>query len=678
MKEIKEKIFAEGQSKVFAEWLLIMITLVGGLLFALYVYELGLTLILVDQSAHLNIGRQVIDSITPGLSQIGFWPPLLHLLMFPFAAIDPLYESGLAGAAVLIPSLVLAAFFLYRLLFKFTNNWLASLMGALALVINPYVLYYSVTPMMEVLYLANLLGVAYFLVRWFETEEAFYLVMLGIFTALVSMSRFEGFIVLPLVAISIFLKLKQRKRNYHQIEAAVILYGFVAILGIGFILGYGWFFGDSPFAFSSGDWSAYAQQQELQPPSKGSPVISFDYLVYASFYMLGKPQVALVALSLFLLFFFPSLEVVAVFLILFSPFLFDWLALWRGDAIIYLPDLPPHAKFLNERYGLYWIAASIFLPIVVASLLSSRLKNHVSLNDLGRLLKLGVPISLFALGLIFFYQTVLFDDFKVVRISGENYDREHEVALTEELREKYDYGKVLKTRALYNYLSVNSGLPLDAYIQETNYQYYQQTLERPWLFARYVIMFNPSPENHLANEWTRQNEEISLRWGNSQTFLNYYDLIYENDVDRLYVLKEEAVREYAKIHALDPEKIPSLNPLLARWEPETIYEEMNGAKLARTYENNIPLAQASELRQDSLAEEASTSSLTLATSSAVEILGRGSETEVINHTVKPGETLWSIAQSYYEDGKLWTRIAEENNLRRPALLTPGLKLKIVR
>jgi hypothetical protein len=53
-----------------------------------YVYRLGLTLALTDQNAHLNFARLTFDSFTPGLSQIGFWPPLLHLLMIPVVAVE--------------------------------------------------------------------------------------------------------------------------------------------------------------------------------------------------------------------------------------------------------------------------------------------------------------------------------------------------------------------------------------------------------------------------------------------------------------------------------------------------------------------------------------------------------------------------------------------------------------
>lgn len=46
------------------------------------------------------------------------------------------------------------------------------------------------------------------------------------------------------------------------------------------------------------------------------------------------------------------------------------------------------------------------------------------------------------------------------------------------------------------------------------------------------------------------------------------------------------------------------------------------------------------------------------------------------HTVKTTDTLWDLAALYYGDGKLWTRIAEDNNISNPNSLTVGSKLVI--
>lgn len=48
------------------------------------------------------------------------------------------------------------------------------------------------------------------------------------------------------------------------------------------------------------------------------------------------------------------------------------------------------------------------------------------------------------------------------------------------------------------------------------------------------------------------------------------------------------------------------------------------------------------------------------------------------HEVKKGETLWKIAETYYGDGSLYTKIFEANRdtLKDPNLIKVGQKLRI--
>jgi nucleoid-associated protein YgaU len=46
------------------------------------------------------------------------------------------------------------------------------------------------------------------------------------------------------------------------------------------------------------------------------------------------------------------------------------------------------------------------------------------------------------------------------------------------------------------------------------------------------------------------------------------------------------------------------------------------------------------------------------------------------HTVQNGETLWQIAEKYYNDGYKWTEIAKANNLNNDNAISAGQELKI--
>lgn len=49
---------------------------------------------------------------------------------------------------------------------------------------------------------------------------------------------------------------------------------------------------------------------------------------------------------------------------------------------------------------------------------------------------------------------------------------------------------------------------------------------------------------------------------------------------------------------------------------------------------------------------------------------------MFEHEVQPGESLWSIAEDYFQDGERWRSIANENFIQDPNTLIVGQKLKI--
>ncbi len=641
-----------------------------GAFMAWYVYMLDIQMLLVDQASHLNISRQIVDSLTPGITQFGFWPPLLHAFMIPFVSIDSLYQSGLAGAFTLIPFLAIGAFFLYKLIVRVTDNRLIGALGAASFLLNPYLLYYAATPMMEVLFISLIVGAAYFLTEWMYRQTLGYLMATAFFIALASLARFEGLILIPLVGAVVFFRLLAARKRYHEIEAAAILFFFVAVLGAFAIATYGWQFGGDPFAFMNSEWSAYSQQRDYERPTEGKPLASLQYLLHASYYMIGWPQVwiALIAFLAVIFFSRQRLPFLAASLVLMSPLIFDLFALYRGNIILYVDELPPYDWFYNERYGLYWIGFTAFTPMALAGL--QHLKSIEASSGVWKRLwytvtgatklSLGgiIAVTVLAANVLYFSEVAFIEKFSVVKESAKRYPVESQMGVVRALKERYDHGKIFTTR--HDYVVVSAGIPLSSYIYESNYRYFDQTLERPWLFARWVVMLNNDTKNQntLIPNWSRSNERISLTWGDSPVFRRYYNLIYENTYERVYQLNEAAVVEqYVLYHRLDRQHIPSLNPELARWNPETIYREMGGQAFVDRDDANLDSTPP--------AETAKVSSATVKAAAGVH-----------EYRVQKGETLWDIAAMFYGDGALWERIATENNVKKPYRIYPNQILRI--
>lgn len=558
------------------ERLVLVSAMLAGGLTAWYIYNLGLIRVLVDQVSHLNISRQVLDSMTPGITQVGSWPPLIHIIMAPFVYIDILYHTGLAGAFILVPLLALSALFLYRLLLSFTGHRLVSFAGAIIFLLNPYVLYYAVTPMMEMLFITTLLGTAYFLTRWLKDGKLFNLIFTAIFISLASLSRFEGLFLSPLAGLIILARLVKQKKKYKEIEALIILFYFVAAVGPMFTFLYGWVFARNPLEFLNGEWSAYSQQREYYLPAGHNILKSLQYLLHASYYMIGKYQIVISFLSLLILAaFMPSFELIAASLVLFSPFVLNMISLFRGVTVVYVPELSPFGGFLNERYGLTWIVFTIFTPMVLIGFIYSR---QAPLPSAAKaLLGNSLIVLLLFLNLSFLYNVSYSQKFKVIK--SEEYPSRYEAEIADWLKGKYDFGKILMNRAMHNFVAINGGVDLKNYIQESNYRFYDQALERPWLFARYVVMINLGNKAISSSSWMVKNEKISEKWAESMAFAQFYELVLENKDQRLYKIREPALKKYAFQHGLNLSRIPSLNSEIKWWDPVTIYKDMNAESL---------------------------------------------------------------------------------------------------
>src|SRR5580700_7296887 len=127
--------------------------LVAAAIFAaaiMYVQRAGATLYFGDAEAHLDIARRIVESRTPGWSQVGTtWLPLPHLLMVPLVRNDWMWRTGLGGAIISGVCMTVATAFLFAAVGRIFSSATAASVAAAVFLLNPNAMYLGSIPMTE-------------------------------------------------------------------------------------------------------------------------------------------------------------------------------------------------------------------------------------------------------------------------------------------------------------------------------------------------------------------------------------------------------------------------------------------------------------------------------------------------------------------------------------------------
>lgn len=318
-------------------------------------YRSGATLYSGDAEAHLDIARRIVDSRTPGWSQIGTtWLPLPHLLMIPLVRHDWMWQTGLGGAIVSGLAMSLAAAFLFASLQRIFSNALAAGTATAVFLLNPNTLYLGSVPMTEPVFFAALFALLYFTVRFRDTRGWGALIGAGIAALAGTLTRYEAWFLLPFVA-AYFLFYGRRGR-----WAGALVFCIVAGAGPVLWLAHNrWYFGD-PLYFYRGPYSAFAIQGKSNYPGRGDWRVALQYFFAAGKLVVGWPGLIIAAtgvlVSLFRRVFWPLL-----FLAL-PPLFYVW-SIHSSRTPVFVPTLWPHT-FYNVRYAL------AFLPLTALGIAS--------------------------------------------------------------------------------------------------------------------------------------------------------------------------------------------------------------------------------------------------------------------------------------------------------------------
>jgi 4-amino-4-deoxy-L-arabinose transferase-like glycosyltransferase len=446
-----------------------------------------------DAEAHLNIARRIVDSRTPGYDQVGtVWLPLPHWLMLPFVRVDALWLSGLAGAIPAGLAFLVAGTFLYLAALRIFDSAPAAVAAAALFALNPNVLYLQSIPMTESLFWACLLALLYFTVRFRDTQGWGAVIGAGIAACAATLTRYEGWFLLPFVALYFALAAQRNRLRM------VIVFAFLAALGPLFWLGHNWWLTMDPLAFYRGPYSARAIQGNATYPGRNDWLQALLYYRTAAQLCAGPclPWIAAAGavVALFRRAFWP-LALLAL------PGLFYVWSIHSSGTPIFLPTLSPFSYY-NSRYGLAVLPLFALAGAALVSLVPRPLHTPLALLAI-----LAAVIPWFAHPQP--ANWVTWEESRVNSVARRDWTRQ----AADYLRPRYRSGSGILTgfgdlTGVYRSLGIplrdtftpDNGLPFDAVVRRP-----ELFLQEPW-----VVTMGGAPAQTAVNRAARLGIVYSL------------------------------------------------------------------------------------------------------------------------------------------------------------------------
>ena len=495
-----------------------------------YYHNNGLAIAYNDARSHLDIGRRVVEGLNPGAAQLGsVWLPLTHLLMSITIWNDFMWHSGLAGAIQSMIAFVSVGILIFLFLGEIEVGLLGRYLGVAVFAANINILYLQSTAMTELMLLGTMTAGAYFLLRWFKTENLYYLILSAFWIMLSTLVRYDGWFLFFFATLLILIH-TWRKKGWKIMEGTVIL--FCTLGGFGVFAWFMWnllIFGD-PLYFAFGPYSAHAQQSLLAAagvlPTKNNWLESTRFYWYALAYCSNALILLLGMLGAGLLWSNKktdsALRIATAVLI--APWLFNILALYLGHSVLFIQGLSGNTWF-NVRYGVMMMPSlAIFCGYLVHRARGLRL----------------VLISLILFVAFFQFSgadAVTIDDAQI----GSSQKNVTEVAGWLNANTKNVPGFILISAASHDSVIFSSGLQMKKFIHEGTGAYYESALAFPDRWARWIVV--------------RTNSNNDSTWRllkNNPGFTERFLLVDHYPFADIYQLKNEYLPELNTQPTLNP------------------------------------------------------------------------------------------------------------------------------
>jgi len=448
-----------------------------------FFYARGLSNLYGDGVAHVEGARRIFDSLTPGYWEIGSaWLPLFHILASPLALNGFLWKTGLAGSLVSAAAYVVTAWFLFRLSLRMNQNLAAATVSLAAFLFCPSMAYLASAPLTESLTLMWAVLTVDGLYRFQRHGRTRALLGAGIAAFFGTLTRYDGWYLLPFAAI--FILLARRQSWESRFRSAAV---FSVIAGAGPLL---WLvhnsvrFGNA-LEFYNGPYSAaaiYAHQlatTSFRYPTDGSLLISVRYYLADLMLVVGVWPLALAALGCvaWALEFRERARRSAALLFL-IPFVFYVHAMAHAAAALYVPTLFPFTYY-NLRYGIEMLPAVV---IFSSFLFSPRLRSG------SRAVLLAVVLGVVA-GQDASFLSQGAENVAVIQegIRNNPCRSKREQALIHFFRARYDGRMIVVASGKWPCLMPDAGIPFRQTISETNRRYWTQLRYGPRKEVEWII-----------------------------------------------------------------------------------------------------------------------------------------------------------------------------------------------
>jgi 4-amino-4-deoxy-L-arabinose transferase-like glycosyltransferase len=530
--------------------------LIGALLSVLafgYCFPRHMLLLYGDAVAHMGIARRILDSLSPGISQIGsVWLPFPHLIMIPFVARLSWWQNGIAGAIPSMIAYVLSVAGLWRL----CRYWLrpaGAVAATLFFALNPGLLYMQTTAMNEPLFLCQMIWAAVFLMAFLRgvrepsssgpdsqegrrdgpsrpegrSRAAGAIVACGLVLVTAIFTRYDAWIFACLVWLIALWGLTRAHSWKTTAGGGFTL--FTALIITAPMLWFIWNqtqYGDW-LDFLRGPYSAKAIEARTTPPGSyhypGWHHLWWAWLYFLKAAQLGAAPVKLgfvllivSAGGILLALVFWRKANVAPFLLLWLPLPFYTYSVAYGSVPIFLPIWFPHSYY-NTRYGMELLPAfALAIGFVVAWLVGRVEKRHPREAQL---------ILLASIILILVNTAVLIHKVPLVlqeAIANSRTRIPFEQAYARALDALPPQGPILVWTSDHVGAFQDAGIRLRRTINESDYYQWRAALQAPAQSAAFVVAADKDAVTQAAHEHPEGLTLINIVCSTGQPCVRFY------------------------------------------------------------------------------------------------------------------------------------------------------------